>query len=55
MARLQGLALEQRILIYAGGWYGNAIMFVPPINIGKEELAAGLQTVAGLIEQEVER
>ena len=54
VAHLQRKALEHKILIYAGGWHGNAVMFVPPINIGKKELAAGLQEVAGLIEREVE-
>ena len=52
--QLQRKALEHRILIYAGGWHGNAVMFVPPITIGKEDLSAGLKQVADLIEQEVE-
>ena len=51
--RLQKAALDQHIMIYAGGWHGNAVMFVPPINIGAQVLADGLEAVAQLIEQEV--
>lgn len=53
VVRLQKSALDRRILIYAGGRHGNAVMFVPPINIGREELAGGLSTIVELIEQEV--
>jgi 4-aminobutyrate aminotransferase len=51
--RLQRSALEQHIMIYAGGWHGNAVMFVPTINIDQGLLADGLAAVVKLIEQEV--
>lgn len=53
VTRLQKAALDRHTLIYAGGWYSNAVMFVPAINIGRQELADGLKTIAELIEQEV--
>jgi len=53
VTRLQKAALDRHILIYAGGWYGNAVMFVPPVNIDRQVLADGLKTIAELIGQEV--
>ncbi len=53
VVRLQKSALGRHILIYAGGRHGNAVMFVPPINICREDLAVGLSTIVELIEEEV--
>lgn len=53
VVRLQKSALGRHILIYAGGRHGNAVMFVPPINIRREDLAVGLSTIVELIEEEV--
>ena len=53
VARLQKSALGRHILIYAGGRHGNAVMFVPPINIDREDLAGGLNAIVELIEEEV--
>lgn len=52
VVRLQRSALDRHILIYAGGRHGNAVMFVPPINIHRDDLAAGLNTIVELIEEE---
>lgn len=46
---LQAAALECRLLVYAGGLHGNAIMIIPPINVSQRDLAWGLSELTGLI------
>lgn len=35
-------ARRRRVLAYRGGWYGNAVMLVPPLDITAADLATGL-------------
>ena len=49
VARLHRIFLEDQILVYGGGWHGNALMLVPPLIIDEADLASGLDRIIALI------
>ena len=38
-------ALLRKVLVYRGGWYGNAVMLIPPLDITVEDLGVGLAAI----------
>lgn len=44
-ASVVAAARARGVLVYRGGWYGNAVMLVPPLDIASGELTHGLDAV----------
>ena len=49
IARLQRRCLHERLLVYAGGWHGNALMLLPPLVIDEADLGAALDRIVALV------
>ena len=49
IARLQRRCLDERLLVYGGGWHGNALMLLPPLIIDEADLDAALDRIVELI------
>ena len=47
--RLQRRCLDDRLLVYAGGRHGNALILVPPLVIDEADLGAALGRIVALI------
>lgn len=52
VARLQRLCLDDQLMVYAGGWHGNALMLVPPLIIEEEDLGQALDRIVALIRRD---
>lgn len=49
IARLQRRCLDERLLVYAGGWHGNALMLLPPLVIDEADLGMALDRIVALV------
>lgn len=49
IARLQRRCLDAHLLVYAGGWHGNALMLLPPLIIDEADLGAALDRIVAFI------
>ena len=49
VAQLQRKCLDDHLLVYAGGWHGNALMLLPPLVIDETDLAAALDRIVALV------
>ena len=53
IARLQRRCLDHHLLVYAGGWHGNALMLLPPLIIDEADLRAALDRIVALVGDEL--
>ena len=47
--RLQRRCLDEHLLVYGGGWHGNALMLVPPLIIEEGDLGAALDRIVAIV------
>ena len=52
--RLQRRCLDEHLLVYAGGWHGNALMLVPPLIVDEADLDAALDHIVSIVADECE-
>lgn len=52
--RLQRRCLDEHLLVYAGGWHGNALILVPPLIIDEADLDAALDRIVAIVADDCE-
>jgi len=51
-ARLQRKCLDEHLLVYGGGWHGNALMLVPSLIIEEADLDSALERIVELVKND---
>ena len=54
VGRIQRTCLDERLLVYAGGRHGNALILVPPLVIDEADLDAALDRIVALVRDDCE-